>query len=91
MIDDSLNRRGILAFAVLGMIFLGMLSYYYSNRDTDVTRINNLSSFTVKNNHNAEKDYDRLVSYQPKTHEGEGFKMEKVTQKINELNAFSKK
>lgn len=59
--------------------------------DTDKTTINTLSSFTVKNNPNAEKDYERLAAYQPKTDEGENFKTEKVTQKLNELNAFNTK
>ncbi len=91
MIDNSLDRKGILAFAVLGMIFIGMLSYSYSNRDTDVTRINNLSSFTVKNNPNAEKDYYRLVSYKPKTNYGDDFKTKKAIQKLDELNTLGKK
>lgn len=62
-----------------------------TNLDNDKTTINALSSFTVKNNPNAENDYDRLVAYSPKTDKGEDFKAEKVNQKLNELNTFGKK
>ncbi len=59
--------------------------------DTDKAIIKTLSSFTVKDNPNAESDYERLNDYIPKTDKGEAFKVEKVTQKLNELRAFGTK
>lgn len=81
-----------IVLSTLAVVFGVYITYQNStNIDNDKTTINALSSFTVKNNPNAENDYDRLVAYKPKTDKGEDFKAEKVNQKLNELNTFGKK
>ena len=83
----------------LGMIlivfFLGLFVYSINksitNLDTDKTRINTLSSFTVKDNPNAEREYELLVAYQPKTDKGEDIKIKRAIQKLDELNTLGKK
>lgn len=90
MVDDSPYPQDIIFFMVI-MLFVGTLCYIGYNQNTDKTTINKLSSFTVKNNPNAERDYEHLVAYRPKTSYGDDFKTKKAIQKLNELNTFGKK
>lgn len=92
--EDQVKNLNILvaSMAVIFAGFFGYITYQNStNVDNDKTTINALSSFTVKNNPNAENDYERLVAYTPKTDKGDDFKAEKVNQKLNEIRTFGKK
>lgn len=92
--ETQVKNLNIMAM-VLSLVFVVFFAYNMSrsesNKNTDIASINALSSFTVKNNKNAEEDYERLAAYTPKTNEGTDLKAKKVDQKLKELQTFGTK